>query len=61
MGELDDPVVVRFPLQGEWVALRTPAHRIPSHRTNMLGQRYAFDFVRLDRREDGAPDGAPIL
>ncbi|HJS27439.1 MAG TPA: M23 family peptidase, partial [Actinomycetota bacterium] len=46
MGELDDPVVVGFPLRGEWAAATTPAHRIPSHGTDMLGQRYAFDFVR---------------
>lgn len=51
MGELDDPVVVDFPLRGEWAAATTPAHRIPSHGTNMLGQRYAFDFVRIDHRK----------
>jgi hypothetical protein len=28
----------------------TPALRIPSHGTDMLGQRYAFDFVRIDHR-----------
>ena len=50
MGELDDPVVVDFPLRGEWAAANTPAHRIPSHGTDMLGQRYAFDFVRIDDR-----------
>jgi hypothetical protein len=43
-------VVVQFPLRGEWVAVRTPAHRVPSHGTDMLGQRYAFDFVRPDHR-----------
>ncbi|HEX5901492.1 MAG TPA: M23 family metallopeptidase [Actinomycetota bacterium] len=51
MGELDDPVVVDFPLRGEWAAANTPAHRIPSHGTDMLGQRYAFDFVRIDHRK----------
>ena len=44
------PVVVRFPLRGEWVAVRTPAYRVPSHGTNLLGQRYAFDFVQPDQR-----------
>jgi hypothetical protein len=43
-------VVVELPLRGEWVAVRTPAHKIPSHGTDMLGQRYAFDFVRPDQR-----------
>lgn len=44
------PVVVGFPLRGEWVAVRTPAHKVPSHGTDMFGQRYAFDFVRPDHR-----------
>ena len=34
-----------FPLVGEWMAPATPAHSIPSHGTDMLGQRYAYDFV----------------
>jgi hypothetical protein len=51
MGELDNPVVVEFPLRGEWAAASTPAHKIPSHGTDMLGQRYAFDLVRIDDRK----------
>jgi Peptidase family M23 len=50
MGELDDPVVVEFPLRGEWSVERTPAYRIPSHGTDRLGQRYAYDLVRTDHR-----------
>jgi hypothetical protein len=49
-GELDDPVVVEFPLRGEWSVERTPAYRIPSHGTDVLGQRYAYDLVRTDHR-----------
>jgi hypothetical protein len=41
LGELDRPIVVRFPLRGEWTVERTPAHRIPSHGTDVLGMRYA--------------------
>jgi hypothetical protein len=48
MGELDHPVVVDFPLDGEWLVERTPAHRIPSHGTDALGQRFAYDLVRAD-------------
>ena len=51
MSELDDPVVVDFPLRGEWAAATTPTHGIPSHGTDMLGQRFAFDFVRIDDRK----------
>jgi hypothetical protein len=44
-------VIVQFPLCGErWLAVNSPADRIPSHGTDMLGQRYAFDFVRVDVR-----------
>jgi len=46
-----DPVVVDFPLRGEgWVAVTSPADRIPSHGTDMLGQRFAYDFIRTDER-----------
>lgn len=41
---------VAFPLRGEWTAVQTPASRIPSHGTDLLGQRYAFDLMRLDAR-----------
>lgn len=50
-GELDDPVIVDFPLRGEgWMPVTTPAARIPSHGTDMLGQRFAYDFVKVDTR-----------
>ena len=44
------PIIVDFPLRGEWVAGHTPAERIPSHGTDALGQRYAFDFLRIERK-----------
>jgi murein DD-endopeptidase MepM/ murein hydrolase activator NlpD len=40
------PVIVEFPLPGEWRGFRTPAASVPTHGTDFLGQRYAFDFVR---------------
>jgi hypothetical protein len=50
MGELDNPDVVELPLRGDWSVERTPADRIPSHGTDVLGQRYAYDLVRTDHR-----------
>lgn len=44
----DDLLVVEFPLKGEWVAPHTPGDKIPSHGTDSLGQRYAYDFFRTD-------------
>ena len=52
MRDTPSPVIVEFPLRGEgWVAVTSPADRVPSHGTDMLGQRYAFDFLRVDGRE----------
>lgn len=46
-------VAVRFPLSGEYCAFNTPGHTIPSHGTNQLGQRYAFDFFQIDWNQKG--------
>jgi hypothetical protein len=49
--ELADAVVVDFPLRGSgWVAVNSPADRVPSHGTDILGQRYAYDFIVTDER-----------
>jgi murein DD-endopeptidase MepM/ murein hydrolase activator NlpD len=53
MVENTEPVTVEFPLRGEWVAAHTPAERIPSHGTDLLGQRYAYDFIRIERTGSG--------
>ncbi len=49
--ELEGALVVDFPLRGEWMAVQSPGSRIPSHGTDMLGQRYAFDLIRFDPRK----------
>lgn len=41
---------VQFPLRGEWVAVASPGDRVPSHGTDVLGQRFSYDFLRTDRR-----------
>jgi murein DD-endopeptidase MepM/ murein hydrolase activator NlpD len=51
--ELEGARVVDFPLRGEWMAVHSPGSRIPSHGTDMLGQRYAFDLIRFDPRKGG--------
>jgi hypothetical protein len=49
--ELADAIVVEFPLRGDgWVAVNSPGDRIPSHGVDMLGQRYAYDLLRVDGR-----------
>lgn len=46
-------VAVGFPLSGEWCALNTPGYKVPSHGTDELGQRYAYDFLQIDWHRAG--------
>jgi hypothetical protein len=55
MKEFDDQVIIEFPLRGEWMAPNTPGKRIPSHGTDQLGERYAFDFLQVDWARTGTP------
>jgi hypothetical protein len=41
-------IVVDFPLRGEWIAPNTPGTKVPSHGTDLFGERYAYDFVGID-------------
>ena len=52
---MKNPIVVGFPLRGEWYAPNTPGSQIPSHGTNRLGSRYAYDFVQVDWNRKGYP------
>ena len=47
------PEVVQFPLKGEWVAYHTPADKIPTHATDVLGMRYAYDILQIQWKEKG--------
>ena len=49
--EMLNAMSVEFPLRGEWVAFNSPGDRVPSHGTDMLGQRFAYDFIRVDRHK----------
>lgn len=55
MKGFDDPVIIEFPLRGEWLAPTTPAKKIPSHGTDQLGERYAFDFLQVGWARTGRP------
>lgn len=50
-----EPIIVEFPLRGEWLSPNTPGARIPSHGTNRLGTRYAYDFIQVDWERKGLP------
>lgn len=49
------PIIMEFPLRGEWLAPNTPGTKIPSHGTNQLGTRYAYDFIQVDWERKGLP------
>ncbi len=53
MSEFKDPVIIEFPLRGEWMAPNTPGTKVPSHGTDQLGQRYAYDFLQIDWGKKG--------
>ncbi len=52
-----DPLRLAFPFAGRWMALNSPADRVPSHGTDLFGSTYAIDFVAVDERGRSAPWG----
>jgi len=48
-------IIVEFPLRGEWLSPNTPGTKIPSHGTDQLGTRYAYDFIQVDWERTGWP------
>jgi murein DD-endopeptidase MepM/ murein hydrolase activator NlpD len=41
-------IVISLPFEGRWLARNSPARRVPSHGTDLLGGRYAIDFIGVD-------------
>lgn len=41
-------IAISLPFGGRWLARNSPARRIPSHGTDLWGERYAIDFVGVD-------------
>jgi hypothetical protein len=55
MLEARKPIIVEFPLRGEWLSPNTPGTKIPSHGTDKLGTRYAYDFIQVNWERRGWP------
>jgi hypothetical protein len=53
--DMQEPIIVQFPMRGEWLAPNTPGTKIPSHGSNKLGTRYAYDFIQVDWERNGWP------
>ncbi|MGH8866725.1 MAG: M23 family metallopeptidase [Actinomycetes bacterium] len=43
-------IEISLPFEGLWLARNSPARRVPSHGTDLLGERYAIDFIGVDDR-----------
>lgn len=50
-----DFVDLRYPFTGRWSTRNSPARRVPSHGTHLMGTTYAIDFIGVDRRGRSAP------
>ena len=57
------PVELSLPFAGRWLVQNSPARRIPSHGSDVFGERYAIDFVGVDdrHRTAGARDWRTVL
>lgn len=56
MGEWrDEPLVLDYPFTGRWLTRNSPARRVPSHGTHLMGTTHAIDFVPVDERGRSAP------
>lgn len=44
------PVVLHYPLDGRFRVRNSPARRVPSHGTHLMGTTFAIDFVPVDGR-----------
>jgi hypothetical protein len=53
-GSSNRELVIALPFAGLWLATNSPARRVPSHGTNLLGERYAIDFTGVDDRHRSA-------
>lgn len=48
-------VEVAFPFRGLWLVQNSPARRVPSHGSELFGEKYAIDFVGVDERHRVSP------
>lgn len=50
MAPVNRETVISLPFTGLWLARNSPARRVPSHGSDLLGERYAIDFIGVDDR-----------
>lgn len=52
---MSTPVLLRLPFTHRWAVQNSPARRVPSHGTDLMGLRYSIDFVAVDDHHRTAP------
>src|SRR5690554_4778502 len=45
-----DGLLLDLPFTGRWLVQNSPARRVPSHGTDLFGERFAIDFVGVNER-----------
>lgn len=51
------PVAISFPFRGHWLARNSPARKVPSHGSDLLGTTYSVDFIGVKPTGRTAPWG----
>lgn len=49
--------ILALPFTGRWLARNSPARKVPSHGSHLLGTTYAIDFIGVDDNGRSAPWG----
>ncbi|MGN9810953.1 M23 family metallopeptidase [Micromonospora sp. BQ11] len=60
---MSQEIEISLPFTGRWLARNSPARRVPSHGIDLLGERYAIDFIGVDdhRRTADRRDWRTVL
>jgi hypothetical protein len=48
LADMTTETVLALPFEGRWLARNSPARRVPSHGVDLMGERYAIDFIAVD-------------
>lgn len=54
-GREQSAVTVGFPFRGLWLVQNSPARRVPSHGSELFGEKYAIDFVGVGPDHRSSP------
>lgn len=51
---MNDAIALALPFEHRWLTRNSPARRVPSHGTDLMGGRFAIDFIGVDERHRSA-------